>query len=45
MKIYGIIRSGNKKSKKLIEKFGGKELKSISHYHQTGILYEVNIKR
>lgn len=39
--IYGIIRSENEPSIKLIKKFGGKEIKSVSHYQQTGILYEL----
>ena len=41
--IYGVIRSGNEPSIKLIKKFGGKELKSVSHYQQTGILYELKL--
>ena len=38
--IYGIIRIGNEPAKKLVKKFGGKELQSVSHYDQTGILYK-----
>lgn len=41
--IYGVIRSGNVPSIKLIKKFGGKELKSVSHYQQTGILYKIKL--
>lgn len=41
--IYGVIRSGNEPSIKLIKKFGGKELKSVSHYQQTGTLYKLKL--
>ena len=41
--IFGVIISGNEPSIKLIRKFGGKELISVSHYQQTGILYELKL--
>lgn len=41
--IYGVIRSGNEPSIKLLKKFGGRELKSVSHYQQTGVLYEIKL--
>lgn len=41
--IYGVIRNENKAATRLIKKFGGRELKSVSHYQQTGILYELRL--
>ena len=41
--VYGVIQSRNIPSIKLIKKFGGKELRSISHYQQEGILYELKL--
>lgn len=41
--VYGVIRSDNAASEKLIKKFGGKKLKTVVHYHQSGILYEINL--
>lgn len=41
--IYGVIQSGNIPSIKLMRKFGGKELKSVLHYKQAGILYELKL--
>lgn len=41
--IYGVIRSDNAVSKHLIDKFGGEMIKSMAHYHQTGILYRINL--
>lgn len=42
--IYGVIRSDNDISKHIINKFGGRMIKTMAHYHQTGILYEIKLK-
>ena len=42
--IYGVIRSDNDISKHIVNKFGGKMIKTMAHYHQTGILYEIKLK-
>lgn len=41
--VYGIIRHDNKPSINLAKAFGGKELKTVAHYQQSGILYEINL--
>lgn len=41
--IYGVIRSDNDISKHIVSKFGGKMLKTIAHYHQAGVLYEIKL--
>ena len=43
--VYGVIRNDNDTAKKIASKFGGKALKTVAHYHQTGILYEIKLKR
>lgn len=42
--VYGVIRSDNDISKHIVNKFGGIMLKTMAHYHQTGVLYEIRIK-
>lgn len=42
--IYGVIRSDNDISKHIVSKFGGRMIKTIAHYRQTGILYEIELK-
>ena len=41
--IYGVIRSDNEISKHIVEKLGGKMVKTMAHYHQTGVLYEIKL--
>lgn len=41
--IYGVIRSGNVPSIRLIKKFDSEETGSVSHYRQTGILYKIKL--
>lgn len=41
--VYGVVRSDNTPSIKLMEKFGGKEKKTVSHYKQTAVLYELKL--
>ena len=41
--IYGVIRHDNTPAIKQIKKFGGKELKAVAHYQQTGILYKIKL--
>lgn len=41
--VYGVIRSDNTISTKLIQKFGGKRLETMVHYHQNGVLYEIKL--
>lgn len=41
--VYGVIRSGNKPAIKQMKKFGGHQLKTISHYKQSAILYELKL--
>lgn len=41
--IYGVIRNDNEPSIRILKKFGGKEIKSVSHYQQTGVLYEIKL--
>lgn len=42
--IYGVIRSDNDISKHIVNKFGGRMIKTMAHYHQTGVLYEIKLK-
>lgn len=42
--IYGVIRSDNDISKHIMNKFGGRMIKTMAHYHQTGVLYEIKLK-
>ena len=42
--IYGVIRNDNSAAKAITSKFGGTALKTMAHYHQTGILFEINLK-
>lgn len=41
--LYGVIRSGNKPAINQMKKFGGNQLKTISHYKQSAILYELKL--
>ena len=41
--IYGVIRSDNAISKHIVDKFGGKMVKTMAHYRQTGVLYEIKL--
>ena len=41
--IYGVIRNSNSVGKKIASKFNGKELTTVTHYNQPGILYEINL--
>ncbi len=41
--IYGVIRNGNEQATKQIKNLGGKQLRTISHYKQSAILYELNL--
>lgn len=41
--VYGVIRSDNAISIKLMQKFGGKKLETMVHYHQNGVLYELKL--
>ncbi len=43
-RVYAVIRSDNAASQNLVVKFGGKRIKTIPHYKQPGILYEIKIK-
>ena len=42
--VYGVIRNDNDISKHIVNKFGGKMLKTMAHYHQSGVLYEISLK-
>lgn len=42
--VYGVLRSDNDIAKHIVDKFGGKMLKTMAHYHQTGVLYEIRLK-
>ena len=43
--IYGVVRIDNDNAKSIVAKFGGKEIKTLTHYHQNGVLYQINLKR
>lgn len=42
--VYGVIRNDNLSAKALVTKFGGKALRTMAHYRQTGILYEIKLR-
>ena len=42
--VYGVVRSDNEISRYIVKKFGGKMIKTMAHYHQTGILYRIELK-
>lgn len=42
-KIYGVTRTENDPAQKLIRKYGGVAIKSVTHYEYPGILYELNL--
>ena len=41
--IYGVIRNGNAVSTQIVKKFGGRKIKTVAHYHQTGVLYQIKL--
>lgn len=41
--VYGVIRSDNDISKHIVNKFHGKMIKTMAHYQQTGVLYEIRL--
>lgn len=41
--IYAVVRSDNIPATNFVTKFGGKPIKSIPHYHQSGMLYRIPI--
>lgn len=41
--IFGVIRSDNDVSRHIVNKFGGKMIKTMAHYHQSGVLYEIKL--
>lgn len=41
--VYGVIRSDNDIAKHIVKKFGGKMIKTMAHYQQTGVLYEITL--
>lgn len=41
--IYGVVRNDNSPAKFIALKFGGKPIRTIAHYHQVGILYEIKL--
>lgn len=41
--VFGVIRNDNTISRHLVDKFGGKMIKTMAHYHQSGVLYEIDL--
>ena len=41
--IYGVIRSDNEIARKSIKKYNPKQIRTMSHYHQRGVLYEIKL--
>lgn len=41
--VFGVIRSDNDISRHIVEKFGGKMVRTMAHYHQSGVLYEIEL--
>ena len=41
--IYGIIRSDNEAARNSIKKYKPKQIRTMSHYHQKGILYGIKL--
>ena len=41
--IYGVIRNNNPVASTVVQKFGGKALKTMAHYHQSGVLYKIEL--
>lgn len=41
--VFGVIRSDNEAGKKLVEGFNAQIIKTMAHYHQTGILYRIDL--
>lgn len=41
--VFGVIRSDNVISRHIVNKFGGKMIKTMAHYHQSGVLYEIKL--
>lgn len=41
--VFGVIRSDNVISRHIVDKFGGKMIKTMAHYHQSGVLYEIKL--
>lgn len=42
-RIYGVIRSDNEIAQGVIQKYQPKPIRTMSHYQQQGILYEINL--
>lgn len=41
--VHGVIRSDNEIAQQTIKKYHPKQIRTMSHYHQKGILYEINL--
>ena len=41
--VYGVIRSDNEIARRSINKYKPKQIRTMSHYHQKGVLYEIKL--
>lgn len=41
--VFGVIHNDDVVSRHIVEKFGGKMINTVAHYHQSGVLYEIRL--